>query len=167
MEFFIAWLRATSLSMALQDQAPWLWPICETFHFIGLTLVIGVAGFFDLRLLGAMKRISFNAAKELMPWAMVGFSISLTTGMIFLISQPQEYAVKGAWWAKVSFLVIAGLNVLVFEKLLSPKFLTLEPEDDTPLSLKIVGLVSLACWFAVLYFGRMIPYLQPGLISNL
>ena len=32
---------------------PWVWPLCETLHFVGLALVIGVAGFFDLRLMGS------------------------------------------------------------------------------------------------------------------
>ena len=144
-----------------------LWPLCETLHFIGLTLVIGVAGFFALRVLAAMKRIPLSAAKDLMPWGMVGFGVNLVTGMVFLVSQPQECVVKGAWWAKAFFLVLAGVNVLVFERLLSTRILALGPEDETPLSFKIVGAVSLICWFGVLYFGRMLPYFQPGLTSNL
>jgi hypothetical protein len=35
---------------------PWLWAICETLHFIGLALLIGTAGVFDLRLLGLIRR---------------------------------------------------------------------------------------------------------------
>jgi hypothetical protein len=31
--------------------------------------------------------------------------------------------------------------------------------EETPLTFKIVGAVSLFAWFAVLYFGRMLPYL--------
>ena len=167
MESAVIWLRETSLSVTLQAAAGWLWPMCETLHFMGLTLVIGVAGFFDLRLLGAMKRISLSAAKDLMPWAVVGFGINLVTGVVFLISEPEQYVVKGAWWAKAAFLVLAGLNVLVFETLVGRRGPTVGPGDDTPLSFKIVGLVSLVCWFAVLYFGRMLPYIQPSLISNL
>lgn len=167
MEAFIIWLRATSISMTLQQAAPWLWPICETLHFVGLTLVIGIAGFFDLRLMGMMKRISLKAAHELIPWSIVGFTLSVSTGLVFLIAEPQQYVVKGAWWAKFVFLVIAGLNVVVFERIVSPRSPVVGVGDDTPFSFKIVGLVSLVSWFAILYFGRMLPYLQPGLNSNL
>ena len=167
MEAFIIWLRATSISIYLHEAAPWLWPICETLHFIGLTLVIGVAGFFDLRLLGMMKRISLKAAHGLIPWSILGFTLSVSTGLVFLISEPQQYVVKGAWWAKLAFLVIAGLNVVVFERLVAPRGPEIGSGDDTPWSFKIVGLVSLVSWFAILYFGRMMPYIQPGLISNL
>jgi hypothetical protein len=31
-----------------------------------------------------------------------------------------------------------------------------------PLSAKVIGFVSLFSWFAVLYFGRMLPYLDPN-----
>ena len=36
---------------------PWAWPLCETFHFIGLCLLIGIVGMFDLRVLGVAKEL--------------------------------------------------------------------------------------------------------------
>ena len=71
LDLFAAWLRGTSLSEAIRV-APWLWPVCEILHFFGLSLLIGVAGFFDLRLLGFMKRVPMSAAWTLMPWAKAG-----------------------------------------------------------------------------------------------
>jgi hypothetical protein len=50
-------LQSTSVSLFLQSQSAWLWPLSETLHFIGLALLIGATGFFDLRLLGFMKRL--------------------------------------------------------------------------------------------------------------
>lgn len=52
---FAAWLQATPLSLAFQAQAPWLWPLCESLHFVGLALLVGVAGFVDVRLLGLIR----------------------------------------------------------------------------------------------------------------
>jgi len=57
MDAFVEWLKATPLSQAIVFSV-WIWPACETLHFIGLTLVIGIVGFFDLRLMGFFKRIS-------------------------------------------------------------------------------------------------------------
>ena len=42
---------------ASQPTAPfmhslWGWPICESLHFLGLCLLIGAIGLFDLRLMG-------------------------------------------------------------------------------------------------------------------
>jgi hypothetical protein len=57
MDAFIEWLRATSLSVTFQNEVAWLWPLCESLHFLGLSFLIGGAGLFDLRLLGFMKSI--------------------------------------------------------------------------------------------------------------
>jgi len=59
------------------------------------------------------------------------------------------------------------LKILTVVDKYSRECLALGPEDETPLSFKIVGAVSLICWFGVLYFGRILPYFQPGLTSNL
>jgi hypothetical protein len=159
---FIDYIRSWPIGDLLRDQVGWLWPVCESLHFVGLILLIGAAGFFDLRLLGFMKGVSLRAAKRFIPWAMVGFAVNLLTGLIFFISQPQQYATNLAMWFKVLFLLIAGANAMLFETSYSDRLLALPPDADTPVSAKIIGAVSLVSWFAVLYFGRMLPYLDPN-----
>src|SRR6266853_4353049 len=100
MDAFVVWLERTSLSRPIVHYR-WIWPLCEIIHFVGLTLVIGIAGFFDLRLMGFMKRVPVFAARDLMPLAIAGFLMNLTTGATFLIGQPHQYARNVAWWAKV------------------------------------------------------------------
>jgi len=112
---FASWLHKTPLSLAFQHQVAWLWPTCETIHFAGLALLLGVAGMFDLRLLGFMKRVPISVVKDFMPWALVGFTLNLLTGMIFVISEPAQYFGNPTWWVKVAFLIVAGGNALVFE----------------------------------------------------
>ena len=60
------------------------------------------------------------------------------------------------------FLLVAGINAMLFETSFSDRLMALEPDADMPLSAKVVGAVSLISWFAVLYFGRMLPYLDPN-----
>ena len=140
----------------------WLWPTCESIHFIGLALLIGGAGYFDLRLLGFMRRVPVAAAKAFMPWAIGGFSVNLITGLLFLTMQPHLYLTSAVWWSKVAFLLLAGLNAAFFETRLSRTALALPADADMPNSLRLVGAVSLFSWFAVLYCGRMLPYLGTG-----
>jgi hypothetical protein len=161
MESSIEWLRATSLSLTFQNEVAWLWPLCESVHFVGLCLVIGAAGLFDLRLLGFMKGVPIRTVKRFMPWAIVGFLLNLASGFVFFVSQPQQYATNLSMWFKVLFLLIAGANAFVFETGFSDRLDRLRPDEDTPISAKVIGAISLASWFAVLYFGRMIPYLVP------
>jgi hypothetical protein len=158
MDAFVQWLQATPVSVWI-NQSTWIWPLCETLHFIGLSLLLGVTGFFDLRLMGFFRRVSVAAARDLMPLALVGFAINLITGMVFLTGLPGQYAHNPLWWFKVGFIMLAGLNALLYETALSAKVLALEPGADTPPSVKMIGLVSLVAWLAVLYCGRMLPFL--------
>ena len=140
----------------------WLWPASEALHFIGLCMLIGGAGLLDLRLMGMFRGLAIRHVKALMPWAMAGFAINAVTGALFLIMQPHLYLSSAVWWSKVLFLAIAGLNAVFFETRLAVPALAMHPDEDTPRQLKMVGAISLFSWFAVLYCGRMLPYLGTG-----
>lgn len=161
MEHFAAWLESTAISKALFG-ITWLWPACESLHFLGLCVLIGGAGLLDLRLMGWFRGVAIRDVKAFMPWALAGFLVNLVTGLLFLIMQPHLYLSSGVWWSKVTFLALAGLNALFFETRLSRTALALAPDADTPRALKLIGAVSLFSWFAVLYCGRMLPYLGTG-----
>ena len=154
----VQWLQATPASMWI-NRSTWIWPLCETVHFIGLSLLIGITGVFDLRLMGFFRRVSVAAARELMPLALVGFAMNAVTGLVFLIGLPEQYVHNRVWSYKVGFLLLAGLNALLYETTLSAKVLAGEPGADTPGAVKVIGLVSLVSWFAVLYCGRMLPFI--------
>lgn len=165
---FIIWLRATALSQTLHAQAGWLWPLGETLHFVGLVMVLGFAGFFDLRLMGFMRRqVTIDGAHQFITWAKGGFALSLLTGVMFFVSEPHQYVVKTIWWWKVGALALAGANAFVFEAVVSKSLVGLPPNGDPPFSAKAIGAVSLVAWLSVLAFGRLLPYIQPGINSNL
>ena len=115
----------------------------------------------DLRMLGFVRRVSLASVMDLRPWAALGLAINLVTGLMFFVGAPDQYIHNPAWWTKVAFILIAGLNILAFE--LSPHAKALVQAvgagDNTPLRLKFAGGISLFSWFAVLYFGRMLPFI--------
>jgi hypothetical protein len=154
----ITTLRSTAISDTMENST-WAWPLCETLHFIGLALLLGTAGLFDFRLMGFLKRIPVSAAMQLRPWAGLGVLINLVTGVLFFIGTPNQYLYNPAWYAKLAFLAIAMLNVIFFETRLGGRMLAMTGEEDTPLSFKIAGAVSITSWLAVLYFGRMLPFI--------
>jgi len=162
MDAFIEAIRATQISESFRNQVEWLWPLCESLHFLGLSLLIGAAGFFDLRLLGFMRGVSLRSAQRFVPFAIAGLLVNTVTGVIFFVSQPQQYATNPSMWFKLLFLVVAGVNVLVFETTYRRRLLALPADAEMPLSAKVIGAISLVSWFAVLYFGRMLPYLVPN-----
>ena len=70
------WLEATSISKAVTYYS-WVWPMCETLHFVGLALLVGNVGLLDLRLLGAAKGIPVAPLTRLVRWGVLGFVIWL------------------------------------------------------------------------------------------
>ena len=153
-------MHATTIGQQMTLQ-PWLWPMCETLHFIGLAMLVGAAGLFDLRLLGFMRRASLSAVMELRLWAGLGLAINLVTGLMFFAGAPDQYLHNPAWWWKVAFILIAGINILTFEFSPTTKALVekIGPNDNTPMRFKVAGGLSLVSWFAVLYCGRMLPFI--------
>ena len=158
MDAFVSWLQSTALSHAIVSSL-WVWPAAETLHFIGLALVIGIVGFFDLRLAGAFRGVSIRAARELMPFAVFGLALNLVTGVTFLVGHPEQYAHNIAWWFKVASLAVAGLNAAVFESTVGSRVAELDAGADTPALAKAIGIISILAWFSVLVWGRMLPFI--------
>jgi hypothetical protein len=154
----VIWLKSTAVSHAMSS-SPVLWPICEMLHFVGLALLIGAAGLIDLRLMGFLKSVPVTAMMQLRKWAALGLLINVVTGTLFFVGAPGQYINNPAWYAKLSFLLVAMINVAVFETRQGRRMLTLASGVNTPVSFKIAGAVSIGSWFLVLYFGRMLPFI--------
>jgi hypothetical protein len=72
------WLATSALASYMNGR--WEWSIAESLHFIGLSLLIGAVGLFDLRLIGIGRQIPFSALHRLIPWGVGGFVLNILTG---------------------------------------------------------------------------------------
>ena len=125
----------------------------------GLSLLVGVIGFFDLRLLGAFRRVPLHAAWSLVPWGKLGFAIAAVTGVTFFVGAPDQYVNNVAFYAKLAFLLIAGVNAAAFEIFYSATVKTSVVIDATPIAYRAIAIVSIVSWFFVIYWGRMLPFI--------
>jgi len=108
-----------------------------------------------------MKQIPFGDVNRLLPWGMLGFVANLITGMFFFVGQPAQYIASPPFFWKIIFLVIAGANFLYLTVFGKPWRHT-EAGDarfDASLADKVMAVSSIAAWLAVLYAGRMLPFL--------
>ena len=135
----------------------WVWPSCETLHFVGLSMLFMVVLLVDLRMLGVAKSMSFAALYQLLPVGMLGFGINLTTGMVFFIAAPEQYTKNAVFYWKMIFVVLGAMNVLYF--MLLDEAWTVGPGDDAPLSAKLIAASAIFLWVGVLFFGHMLPFL--------
>jgi hypothetical protein len=136
---------------------PWMWPTCETLHFIGLSLLLGVVLVVDLRMLGVMKNVSFVTLHRLLPWAILGFGLNLTTGMAFFVAAPEQYTTNVSFQVKIALVLIAGANALYFTSF--DQAWEMGPGDDAPFTAKFAAMSAVLLWIGVMYCGSMLPFL--------
>jgi hypothetical protein len=152
------WLEATSLA-AFVKGTYWAWPAIENVHFLGLALLVGMVGLFDLRMLGMAKTVSPAALhRKFVPVGIVGFLLCLISGVIFFVASPGLYIYNPAFYLKIGFIVLAGLNVLIFYLTTFPQVESLGLEDEMPLRARVIAIISLLLWISVICFGRLLPF---------
>src|SRR5215471_2225859 len=135
----------------------WVWPTCETLHFIGLSLLFGVAALVDLRMLGMMKSIPFTALHRLLPWGILGFGLNTITGMLFFVGAPQQYTGNPVFHWKLVLMLLAGIKVLYFTIFEEPW--VVGPGEDAPATAKFVAVTAFLLVLGGLYCGRMLPFI--------
>ena len=136
---------------------PWVWPAAEALHFVGLSLLFGVMAVINLRLLGVMKAVSFQALHRLLPWGALGFGINVVTGMLFLASAGEQYVESAPFYWKVALLTVGGASLLYLT--VGKRLWILEGGDDAPVLDRAIGAGTIALWVGVMYLGRMLPFL--------
>ena len=151
------WPRTAAAGAALVLDNPWVWPICEVFHFVGLCLLFGVVLLVNLRLLGFVKGVAFADVNRLLPWAMVGLGINIVTGMLFFLAAPDQYTQNPAFVWKIGLMLIAGVTLLY--QTMSEQAGGLTPEGRAPLTGRIIAAGSICLWIGVIFLGRFLPYL--------
>lgn len=135
----------------------WVWPTCETLHFIGLSLFFGVAALVDLRLLGLMKSVPYHAVHRMLPWGILGYGLNTVTGMFFFVGAPQQYTQNTVFQWKMVLILVTALNVLYFTIFDAPW--RLAPGEDASPFAKFVAASAMVLVVGVLFCGRMLPFL--------
>ncbi len=142
------------------EERAWVWPTCETLHFVGLCLLFGAALVVDLRILGVGKQLPVAALHQLLPLGLLGFTVNLATGMAFFVAMPQQY-VGWLFLLKMVLVVVAATNMLYF--LLADETWAVAEGDDMPIRARLAAASAILIWIGVLFCGRMLPALGNSL----
>lgn len=159
-EALIRWLPTTPIADVMTGTR-WAWPMAESVHFIGLSMLIGTVGLFDLRLLGVAKRIPIGALHRLIPFGVLGFVLNILSGLCFYTTAPDQYTYNPSFQLKFLSLSLAGVNVLLFYTTMFRKVRVLSPGEDAPLPAKLIGGASLCLWMSVITCGRLLTFYRP------
>ncbi len=141
--------------------SPWGWPFIESLHFIGLSLLVGCVGLFDLRLLGVAPAIPLPALHRLIPFGVLGFGLNVVTGLMFVSTMPDQYLYNPSFQSKLLCMLLAGLNMALFYGTTFQAALQSGAAPAVMTRARVFAALSLLFWGGVIVGGRLITFYRP------
>jgi hypothetical protein len=144
------WLRTSLKAVA----------IVNAFHVMSLIAVFGTIFLVDLRLLGfsSLQRPFLRMHHELLRYTWIAFGVAAVTGVLLLMVNAVTYHRNTAFWLKMGAIVLAGINMLVFEYRTIQSAPSWDKGVMPPPAARLAGALSIVLWLAVIVFGRWIGF---------
>jgi hypothetical protein len=155
----LASLEATNFATTIRNSL-YIFPFIEAVHVIGITLVFGTIAIIDCRLLGiaSARRPFMNVAADVMKWTWAAFLLSVVTGLMMFTTNPVVYYHNFYFRAKMLLLLLAGINMLIFELTAGRSVHEWNKNDSAPRAGKAAAVLSLLLWTGVIFVGRWIGF---------
>jgi len=157
MDSFV-WLEHTWIANTIRT-VRWIYPALETTHYIGLSLLVGGIMLIDLRVLGFARPLPLKSMIGLLPFVWVGFIINALTGSALFIYGATSFGVNHAFWLKMTFMVLAGLNAFAFDLSVRRSKVDWVAADLPPPHVKTFATLSFVLWLCVVTTGRWMAYI--------
>jgi hypothetical protein len=155
----LARLAESSWSVNLHG-SHYAYPVIESIHVWTMAVFFGLALLFDLRLLGwTFRRVPVSEmSRRLLPWTVAAFALMVTSGTLLFSAIPVRYYENIFFRAKMFMLLLAGLNVWIFNSKIYKRVAAWDLDAAPPRAAKIAGALSIVLWIGVIVSGRMIAY---------
>jgi hypothetical protein len=143
--------RADFTAFAWIATHPWLYPLLEALHVVGIALLLGSLVLFELRVWGFGAALPLRPLARLaLPLTLAGACLAVATGLAMFISQPAELLANRVFVTKMALLMLAGLNAAAFH--------SRGGLDKLDRVARAQTVLSLGLWLAVIICGRWIAY---------
>lgn len=130
---------------------PLAYPALEVLHIVGIGLLLGNLVLLELRVWGLGGDLPVQPLARLaLGLAVVGFALAGASGLLMFAAQAAELLANRAFVLKMGLLMLAGTNAAWFHGRGS-----LVRMDRTA---RLLTLVSMVIWLAVIVCGRSIAY---------
>lgn len=130
---------------------PWLYPMLESLHIVGVALLVGNLVLLELRVWGHGAELPIAALARLaLAVSVAGFCLLGATGLLMFAAAPQELLANRIFVIKMGLASLAGINALSFHLRNGLHKLDRLAKAQTALSLGL--------WLAVIICGRWIAY---------
>jgi len=158
-EELLASLQASGLANRIRDSL-YLFPLIESTHVIGLSMVFGTIAIVDLRLLGiaSTRRAFTRIAGDIFKWTWAAFALTVATGLLMFITNAGVYYHNFYFRTKMALLLLAGVNMMLFEWTAGRSVHRWDKDNAAPLAGKTIAAVSLVLWITIIFMGRWIGF---------
>jgi hypothetical protein len=138
----------------------WLWPSIESLHVISLVVLAASIATFDLRLMGvAFRRVRVSdMSARLMPLTWGAFGMMILTGSLLFTPFAQNYCFNSSFQIKMFLIVLAGVNMTVFQLTVYRKVVSWDADANPPALARVAGILSVVIWMSVIAAGRLIGF---------
>ena len=155
----LASLEASSIATRIRESL-YLFPLIESAHVIGLTMVFGTIAIIDLRLLGlaSARRPFSRIASDILKWTWAAFALTVMTGLLMFTTNAGVYYHNFYFRAKMAMLACAGINMVFFELTAFRSMHRWDKDAAAPLAGKAVAVVSLVVWIGIIFLGRWVGF---------
>jgi cytochrome bd-type quinol oxidase subunit 2 len=138
----------------LLSNVPGLPPIVQTFHLLGIAVIMSSVVLLDLRILGLAlpSQDVQELTRRVMPWVWWTLPVMLLSGSMFVFARPRRYFTNPIFGLKFALLVPA-IALAVVLHLVSVR----KPDAR---GTKVIAAVSLLLWIGVVLAGRWIAYVD-------
>ena len=146
-------IEATGIAQFLRASR-WGYAFVNGAHILGIALLIGAIVPLQLRFLGLWQKVDrVELARVLVPVAAGGLALAVTAGGLLFAVRAREYAGVEFLQVKLVLVTIGTLSALTLHR---SHGLLLETAGEA--RLKAHAVLSMACWIAALFCGRLIAF---------
>jgi len=157
-----------SIVQVIQDSAPADWmrtnvkamPIVEAIHVLCAATVFGTILVVDLRLLGFpnTKRPFTRISHEMLRVTWIAFCFAVITGALMFAANANTYYANTAFRFKMLALILAGVNMLIFQLITYRTVGQWDTGVRPPLAGRLAGALSLTIWVTLICLARWIGF---------
>ena len=152
------WLAATPVAAAMREGV-WLYPLVETAHIAGFSVLVGAVAMFDLRVLVCARNLPVRAlGAHLLPWAVASLLLVVPAGLLMFASQPADFLGNPTFALKLALLAIAGANAVLFHAGVYRGVAAWDVATRAPRRAQAQAALSLLLWVGVIGCGRLLAY---------
>jgi hypothetical protein len=156
------WTWIEELPLAMHIGGSWWFPLLESIHVLTAAFLVGSIAMVDLRLLGlaANQHAIGRIVKEVIPWTLAAYAVSIAAGLGLFITRASHYADNVAFQVKLVLLILAAINMGIFHLSTARGIAQWDDVSAPTPRARLAGASSLALWAGIMLAGRWIGHLS-------